>query len=101
MEVEEARAVRRFVSEAVDDTWGHGDERSGGRLNGFGVRAELEEHRAFDDVERVRVAAMNVGLRAELARLVARLGDRDRIECRLDAEASPVRVHDHLALVGA
>jgi hypothetical protein len=100
VEVEETRASRPVVTKAVDDPGRCGDEGALRPLDVLALGPKLENEPALEHVERIRVAAMDVRVRATLAALVARLGDRDRVQADLEADGSRVPFRDDLALAG-
>ena len=101
MEVEEAGASVPVVSERVDEVRRCGDEGTGRQPHRLPVGAELEIERAFEQVEGVGLATVDVRVGTALARLVPSLGDRDRVEACLDQNGSLGAVRDDLAAVVA
>ena len=101
VEVQEAGASVPIVPERVGDLRRGGDVGASRQPDRLPLGAELEVKRTLEHVEGVGVAAMDVRVGTALARLVPGLGDRDRVEARLDPNGPLGTVGDDLALIGA
>ena len=88
VKVEEARPAGPLVAERVHDAGRRGDEGASGCAHDAPVGPELEEERALEDVQRVRVAAVDVRVGPPLAWFVARFRDRDRVEVGFDDDGA-------------
>ena len=78
-----------------------GDEGAGRQPDRLPLGAEYEVERTLEHEEGVGVAAVDVRVGTALSRLVPSLGDRDRVEARLDPNGPFGTVRDDLALTGA
>ena len=85
----------------MDDASRRSCERSGCTDDLRDLRAETELELALEDVERVRVLAVDVRIRTFLAGLVAEPGDRQLLAVGEEPERPLRFIDDRLALAGS